>query len=89
VYNALATNPIQNIHITSTTRSAKNDAGSGEHASGLAVDLADDNAGLEFYNWITSRTPEVEAWKKQHNFDYIMYHENASGSGYHYHVKFK
>lgn len=85
----MITSPIQGLTITSTTRSETNKAGSGEHAEGKAVDLADDAQGLQFYNWLASRSPDAQAWKKEHNFDYIMYHENASGSGYHYHVKFK
>jgi len=80
-----------NVTFTSGKRSGEK---AGEHSEGKSVDLADNDEGLKFYNWIVSNSPEAQAWKRANNFDYIMYHENdpdisANKSGFHYHVKFR
>lgn len=53
------------------------------HVNKKAIDIADDDAGWAFWNWID--TPEGQSWKKRYGAR-VLYHDIGKGS--HYHIEY-
>lgn len=54
------------------------------HVKGKAIDIRDDEPGLNFWNWLD--TPEGLDWKNRYQAE-VLYHD--VGSGPHYHIEFE